>query len=347
MRSGGFARGAKGAEARGAQRPAGAPSQRAGAAAGHAARLPAAAPLPARRAAAPPRAAPSAPAAPAAPAAAAPAAAPASPAPGTERPLRVIIAGAGIGGLVAAVGLLKRGFEVRVLERDLTAIRGEGQYRGPIQLQSNALAALEALDARVAERVMAAGCITGDRINGLCDGVTGEWYCKFDTFHPAVDRGLPVTRVVSRFALQEILADAVRALGGPGVIENDVHVLGYEHGVDAATGAPTATAVLEDGRRLEADLLVAADGIRSKLRARMVGASEPAYSAYTCYTGIADFTPPDIDLVGYRVFLGNRQYFVSSDVGGGRMQVRGSWAFPSLGWSLIRIATSPPNSAAS
>ena len=45
----------------------------------------------------------------------------------------VVIAGAGIGGLVLAVSLLKRGFSVKVLERDLTAIRGEGKYRGPIQ----------------------------------------------------------------------------------------------------------------------------------------------------------------------------------------------------------------------
>lgn len=89
--------------------------------------------------------------------------------------MRVLIAGAGIGGLVLAVGLLKRGFEVKLLERDLTAIRGEGKYRGPIQLQSNALAALEALDAGVGDRVLQEGCITGNRINGLCDGITGDW----------------------------------------------------------------------------------------------------------------------------------------------------------------------------
>jgi len=90
-------------------------------------------------------------------------------------PLKIVITGAGIGGLVLAVGLLKQGYEVVILERDLTAIRGEGKYRGPIQIQSNALAALEALDATVAEKVLAEGCITGDRINGLCDGITGEW----------------------------------------------------------------------------------------------------------------------------------------------------------------------------
>jgi zeaxanthin epoxidase len=28
---------------------------------------------------------------------------------------------------------------------------------------------------QVADEVMAEGCITGDRINGLCDGVTGDW----------------------------------------------------------------------------------------------------------------------------------------------------------------------------
>ncbi len=27
----------------------------------------------------------------------------------------------------------------------------------------------------MAERVYQEGCITGDRINGLCDGVTGDW----------------------------------------------------------------------------------------------------------------------------------------------------------------------------
>lgn len=127
-----------------------------------------------------------------------------------KRPLHVLIAGAGIGGLVLAVGLIKKGCKVTILERDLTAIRGEGKYRGPIQvscwccrtgprhvrwcaawltsppsfvgtvashaqIQSNALGALEAIDPNVAEEVLAEGCITGDRINGLVDGLTGEW----------------------------------------------------------------------------------------------------------------------------------------------------------------------------
>ena len=92
-----------------------------------------------------------------------------------KKKLRVLVAGGGIGGLVFALAAKRRGFEVVVFEKDLSAIRGEGQYRGPIQIQSNALAALEAIDCEAAEEVLSVGCITGDRINGLVDGVSGSW----------------------------------------------------------------------------------------------------------------------------------------------------------------------------
>lgn len=67
-------------------------------------------------------------------------------------------------------------------------------------------------------------------------------------------------------------------------------------------------------------MLIGADGIWSKVRTQLIGHTDASYSGYTCYTGISDFVCPDIDTVAYRVFLGNGQYFVSSDVGGGKMQ---------------------------
>jgi zeaxanthin epoxidase len=97
------------------------------------------------------------------------------PAPAPERRPCVLVAGGGIGGLVFALAARRKGFEVLVLERDVSAVRGEGKYRGPIQLQSNALAVLEAIDMPAADEVMDAGCITGDRVNGIVDGVTGSW----------------------------------------------------------------------------------------------------------------------------------------------------------------------------
>ncbi|GMP27985.1 hypothetical protein CsSME_00003727 [Camellia sinensis var. sinensis] len=229
---------------------------------------------------------------------------------GNSKKLRVLVAGGGIGGLVFALAAKRKGFDVMVFEKDLSAIRGEGQYRGPIQIQSNALAALEAIDLEVADEVMKTGCITGDRINGLVDGISGNWYCKFDTFTPAAERGLPVTRVISRMTLQQILACAV----GEDAIMNDSNVVNFEDDGDKVT------VILENGQRYEGDLLVGADGIWSKVRKNLFGFTEATYSGYTCYTGIADFVPADIETVGYRVFLGHKQYFVSSDVGAGKMQ---------------------------
>lgn len=229
---------------------------------------------------------------------------------GLKKGPKVLIAGGGIGGLVLALACKKKGIDVVVFERDLTAVRGEGQYRGPIQIQSNALAALEAVDQDVADEIMANGCVTGDRINGLVDGLTGEWYCKFDTYTPAVERGLPVTRVVSRMKLQEILARAV----GPEIVRNGATVTGFQD------DGQKVTVTLSNGEEEAGDILVGADGIWSKVRTQLLGKDEATYSDYTCYTGIAEFTPPDIETVGYRVFLGHKQYFVSSDVGQGRMQ---------------------------
>jgi len=302
-----------------------------------------------------------------------------------EQPLRLLIAGGGIGGLVLARGAyfveqlrssarggvrlslspsvsisiltpltlsaaLAAGCHVTVFERDASAIRGEGKYRGPIQIQSNALAALQAIHAPTADAVMAAGCITGDRINGLVDGVSGQWYCKFDTFHPAVDNGLPVTRVISRVELQGILAEGLEAP----LLRNNCRVLSFEdtkegvsvtldngetvHGdvLVGADGAPRPDTRLAGLQTTDACLFAQASGPRSARRCsappspttattRHVNDSHPTPPrALTpppqCYTGIADFIPPDVDTVGYRVFLGNKQYFVSSDVGEGRQQ---------------------------
>lgn len=35
------------------------------------------------------------------------------------------------------------------------------------------------------------------------------------------------------------------------------------------------------------------------MRKQLFGLTEAVYSGYTCYTGIADFVPADIETVGY------------------------------------------------
>jgi hypothetical protein len=85
------------------------------------------------------------------------------------------------------------------------------------------------------------------------DGVTGDWYCKFDTFHPAVDNGLPVTRVISRVTLQSILAGGLPE----SAVMNNCKVASFEDSDSCVT------AVLEDGRRISGDVLIGADGARA------------------------------------------------------------------------------------
>jgi len=92
-----------------------------------------------------------------------------------KRKLRVLVAGGGIGGLVLALAAKHKGYAVKVFEKDLSAVRGEGRHRGPIQLLSSALAVLEAIDQSVAWQIMEAGCVTANRTNGLADGLSGEW----------------------------------------------------------------------------------------------------------------------------------------------------------------------------
>ncbi|KAI3867980.1 hypothetical protein MKX03_035196 [Papaver bracteatum] len=227
-----------------------------------------------------------------------------------KKKLRILIAGGGVGGLVLALAAKNRGFEVKVFEKKLSAIRGEGRYRGPIQLQSNALAVLEAIDKDVAKEIIEAGCVTGDRINGLADGATGEWFTTYDFLTPAVEKGLPVTQVISRITLQDILVKAV----GLDIVHNKSKV------VDFVEDPDKVTVILEDGRKFEGDVLVGADGIWSKVRSKLFGFKEAQYSEYTCYSGLTDYVPPYINTVGYRVFLGFNQYFAATDVGGGKMQ---------------------------
>ena len=131
-----------------------------------------------------------------------------------EDPLRVIVAGGGIAGLVVAAGCHSKGMKVAIFEQ-------AGQYApygGPIQIQSNALRALERINKKVYEEITKAGTVTADRVSGLKIGYKkgvflglgqmyekGDWLVKFDTLQPALDAGMSATVVVDRPVIQQIL----------------------------------------------------------------------------------------------------------------------------------------------
>lgn len=223
-----------------------------------------------------------------------------------QRP-HVLIAGGGIGGLAAALAMHRRGMSVRVLEK----VKQYKPFGGPIQLAGNAMSTMEAIAPDVGKRIIDQSVVTGDRVNGLIDGRTGEWYCRFDTRKPARRRGLPLTLVISRYELLDILREALPS----GVVEQSREVISYRHAGDCVY------AQLSDGTEEAADVLVGSDGIRSNVRDTMkLDGKRPQYSGYTCYTATCDYEPPEHERIGYRVYLGYKQYFVCSDVGNGQTQ---------------------------
>lgn len=82
------------------------------------------------------------------------------------RPLKVAIAGGGVGGLTCALCMLKKGFDVTVYEKTEAFQR----FGGPIQFASNALSVLKEIDDTLFDRVMEKFTFTGTRTCGIKDG---------------------------------------------------------------------------------------------------------------------------------------------------------------------------------
>ncbi|CAK0878647.1 unnamed protein product [Prorocentrum cordatum] len=230
--------------------------------------------------------------------------------------LRVVIAGGGVGGLVTAKSLSKLpNVEVTVLEQASAFAR----FGGPIQMASNALSTIRAIDEPLFGELMKRFTFTGNRKNGLVDALRTEWYCPFDAMKSSAQAfQLPYTGVVDRPDLQEILLDSLPE----GTVQNGKKVASYEK-------LPDFQGVkinLEDGETVEADVLLGADGIWSATRAQMWNEDKKgpnsgcSYSGYIVFAGETVYQPEDYFEVGYKVYMGPKQYFVTSDVGRGRIQ---------------------------
>src|SRR4029077_12564136 len=186
---------------------------------------------------------------------------------------RAVIAGAGIGGLTAAVALRRRGWDVAVLER-APALEpvGAGPGLGP-----NALHAPDASglgdDVRRFSAVQGHG---GLRRSG------GGWLVRTDLGAVATRFGDPQL-VALRADGVGLLAQSLPA----GVLRTGVTVTGVDAG-DADRRARVATS---DGD-LDADLVVAADGIGSRIRATLFPDSPgPRYSGFTTWRFVAPALP--------------------------------------------------------
>jgi len=228
-----------------------------------------------------------------------------------------VIAGAGVGGLILANCLEMSNAHVKytVLERT-----GEfKKFGGPIQLASNAMQSFRDIDSELYSEIEGLATWTGNRTNGIKDGIRDEWYAKFDLQSPAEERGMPFTCVVERPDLQDIL------------LKRTSHAVRNNAGVETYTSEEdgSVTLTLSDGEQVHADVLIGADGIWSNVRAAMTDTpqrgpeSGVTYSGYTVFAGELAYggegTLADPEC-GYKVYIGPQQYFVITDIGRGNYQ---------------------------
>ena len=128
------------------------------------------------------------------------------PASKAQIPLKIAVAGGGVGGMFLGYALQKKGFDVTVYEKSSAFSR----FGGPIQLASNALSCVNSLSPELFDEIMTRFTFTGTRKCGIKDGIRNTWYSVFEAITNLAEwNTLPYTGVIDRPDLQEILLDKV------------------------------------------------------------------------------------------------------------------------------------------
>ena len=174
---------------------------------------------------------------------------------------RILIAGAGMGGLTAASCLMKAGHKVEIYEQAAQL----GEIGAGIQVSANAMHVMAELGLQ--EKLLAVGVRPGAYVFRLHD--TGEEIQRFSLSQEEL-HGAPYTQL-HRADLHEILAARARQ-ADPGIVRLDRRVTGF---TESADGVELHFA---DGSSVRGDLLIGADGVKSVVRAQIFGQSPATYT---------------------------------------------------------------------
>lgn len=197
--------------------------------------------------------------------------------------LSIAIVGAGIAGLTAATALARRGASVTVHER-ADALREVG---AGLQLSPNALRVLDALD--LWSRLQAVS-VPSERVE-LRDS-SARLVARLDL---ARYRPKDRFRLVHRARLLELLADAARDAGARILL-----------GQDIATPP-------------QADLVVGADGVKSRMRPLLNGPEIPFFTGQTAWRAVIPAEPGAQPAA--QVFMGPGRHLVSYPLGQGMRNI--------------------------
>jgi salicylate hydroxylase len=183
----------------------------------------------------------------------------------------ILIAGGGIGGLAAALGLAAHGFPVTVLEK----APAMGEVGAGIQLGPNAFHAFDRLGIGDTARAMA---IYVDQLR-LMDALTAKEICHIDLGEAFRARFGNPYAVIHRGDLHGVFLAGCRRHDRI-TLRVSAEVVAYEQ------DGSGVTAVLADGERLRGRALIGADGLWSKVRRQLVGDGAPRVSGHTTYRSV-------------------------------------------------------------
>jgi len=176
---------------------------------------------------------------------------------------KILIAGAGLGGLAAASCLMKEGHDVEIYEQAPAL----GEIGAGIQISASAMHVLRALglDSEIAR----IGVRPGAYVFRLHD--TGEVIQQFSLSdeHERL-HGAPYTQM-HRADFHALLAARARALK-PDVVRLDRKVVAFDE------DAGGVTLRFADGSSVRGDLLIGADGVKSTVRSQIVGQVPATYT---------------------------------------------------------------------
>ena len=191
----------------------------------------------------------------------------------TAHPLNLLVAGGGIGGLAAAYVLGRSGHDVTVLEQASTF----GEIGAGIQLGPNIFRMFEYLGLTDAVR----GVAFFPPGLGMNDVRTGEKVIRVPLGDAALAAyGYPYG-VIYRVDLHQVFLEACQAL--PNVsLRTSSKVESFEQ------DASRVKVHITGGATLEADALIGADGLWSRIRERVVGDGKPRVSGHIAYRAVLE-----------------------------------------------------------
>lgn len=217
---------------------------------------------------------------------------------------RVVIAGAGIGGLCAALALARQGVQVIVCEQTLAL----SEVGAGLQISPNAFKVLRELGLEAALKPFA----FVPQNAAIRDYKTGEYYLKMPLAQAAEKRYQAPYWHLHRADLHQVLVDACFATGVDiwlGAVVSRYHEDVLSERIHV---------VLQDGRECSADLLIGADGLRSAVREQMLGPEQPTFMGQVAWRGVIPVSALNVEIQPDAcVWAGPGRHLVSYYVRGG------------------------------